>query len=159
MPLIQKNVDLIEVTIDGDTYWLKSALGWYDAQSAGLQRGIVLHVKTGDAKRGRFFTGGDDSLVPITLDGMEDATLDRLALWLEKWSHEENGKPVPLTRENIKRMEERHAQRLLRRIDQLEQGVRGPDPDSPLGTPPNGSSAPSSSKADLDSPLTEMMQS
>jgi hypothetical protein len=138
MPLApKKQDDLKHVEIDGDEYWLKTVLGWFDVHRAGAQKGIVLHVPTGDAKRGRFFTGDDSKLMPVTLDGMEDALLDRLHLWLAKWSHEEDGKPVPLTKDNIKRMEERHVNKLMRVIEQLERGQRGPTADSPLEQPPS----------------------
>jgi hypothetical protein len=127
----------VVIEIDGDEYTLKSALGWYDMQRVSEVKGVVMHVSMSDARTGRFFAGSDDKMVPITMDGMEDATLSKLGAWLTAWSHVEDGKPVPLTKENIKRLPPRHVARLSREIARLEKETRGPVADSPLASLPN----------------------
>lgn len=155
MPLIPRdNGGEVEVEIDGDVYWLKRYLNWWELEQCNSSKGIAMHMKMSDAMTGRFAANGD-ALVPITIDNTEGVKLRKLQIWIKRWSHVEAGRAVPLTVENIKRIDPRHVARLEREIARLEKDQRGPAADSPLASSANGSSMPSSSKAEPSLTLAE----
>lgn len=127
MPLIPRdNGGLVEVEIDGDVYWLKKRLGWYERSQASEMKGITFYYKQRDIEDGLAHISKDD-YVPVTLDGQEDAQLGRLYVWLAKWSHKDD-----LSKLTLRRLPQRHAERLLEEITRLEQEQDGPTADDPL---------------------------
>ena len=146
MPLIPRDHGgEVPVEIDGDTYWLKRYLSWWELENCSDAKGISLHMRMQDAVSGRLDAHGDN-LVPITVDNLEGVKLRKLQTWIKRWSHDD-----ALTLDNIKRMPQRHVTRIEREIARLEKDQRGPSADSPLASSPNGSSAPLSSKAEPSS--------
>jgi hypothetical protein len=127
MPLIPRdNGGEIEISIDGDSYWLKRYLGWYDRRKASEMKGVSIHVRWGQVQDGVVRIGKSD-LVPITMDAMEDVQLAKLQLWLSRWSHSE-----PMNQNTIRRIPEHVADKLLQEIAKLEGDQDGPAEDSPL---------------------------
>lgn len=129
MPLIPRdNGGEVEIECGGDTYWLKRYLGWYDRRKASEMKGISVHVKWEKVQDGAVRIGKND-LVPITMDAMEDVQLEKLWLWLSRWSHKE-----PISQATIKRLPEFVAEKLLAEIAQLEADQDGPQDGDPLAT-------------------------
>lgn len=135
MPLIDRDYGgEEEVEIDGDTYWLRRELGWYARKKANQAKGIAVHVPWSKVKDGELRIMQND-MVPITMDATEDAELQRLLIWISRWSHKE-----PINEKTVKRLPMNHARILLRRIKELEKEQDGPAEESPLAKSSGNSS-------------------
>jgi len=127
MPLVPRDFGgEVEVSLDGDAYYLRRYLGWYHRERTGQARAIAMHLPYGKVKSGDVEMDDRDT-VPVTVDGLADVHLQQLRAWLVRWSHEE-----PITENTLKRLPKRHADRLLERIAELEKEQDGPADDSPL---------------------------
>jgi hypothetical protein len=137
----------VEVNIDGTIYRLRRYLGWYDRERlAQLSTAVTLmlygRVKINDTE----VPITDAARVPLAFESLVDVRLHKLLAYLDSWSHlDEDLKPLPITAETVKRLDQRHSKILLERINQLDEEQAGPDKESPLPVNSDASSmAPSS---------------
>lgn len=142
MPLVPRTVGTETLTMpDGDQYTIKTLLSWFEREQSAPINGFKLQMPYGKTKKEL----QDDEMVDV-VPNTAQAQLRKLALYLVGWSH-----PEPCSSEYMRRIPKDHFDRIIERIEQLEEIQDGPAATSEVGKSSNGSSEPTSSTANPSS--------
>ncbi len=130
MPLM-RDVPTVDVTVDGDTYTLKTALTFFEREQTDKSNVMKIQLPFGKVERREV---RDNDLVDMVMD-TAGLALIRLKTWLVRWSHSDK-----LISANIRCIPPHHADALFEKIQELEESQRGAQENTTLGEPSNSSS-------------------
>ncbi len=129
MPLVPRTVPTERLTMpDGDWYEVKTMLSWFEREQSAPINGFKLQMPYGKTKENLH----DDEMVDV-VPNTANAQLRKLALYLTGWSH-----PDECKSEQMRRIPKTHFDKIIERIEQLEEVQDGPSAASDVGKSSNG---------------------